>query len=100
MPWKPSDAIGKTKKAGTPKAAKQWAGTANAVLSKSGDEGKAVRIANAAVNKTKAQNKVFGAQVKPAAKPFGAFGGAKRAARASTKVTQMRRASRLEGKPL
>lgn len=96
MPWKPSDAIGKTKKASTPKAAKQWSGTANAVLSKSGDEGKAVRVANAAI----AKNKVFGQTVKPKPMPFGSFGGSKRAARASTKVTQMRRASRLEGKPL
>ncbi len=49
MPWKPSQA--KTRKAKSPAAKKQWASTANAVLRESGDEGKAVRIANAAVKK-------------------------------------------------
>jgi hypothetical protein len=53
MPWKPGAAAGKTKKAKSPAAKKQWASTANAVLKKSGDEGKAVRIANAAVKKRK-----------------------------------------------
>jgi hypothetical protein len=96
MPWKPSDAIGKTKKASTPGAKKQWAGAANAVLKKTGDEGKAVRIANAAV----AKNKVFGATVKPKEKPFGSFGGAKRAARASTRVTPASREKRLMGKAI
>lgn len=51
MPWSPADASGKTKKAKSPAAKKQWSATANAVLAKSGDEGKAVRIANAAVAK-------------------------------------------------
>ncbi len=53
MPWKPSDASSKTKKAKSPKAKRQWSATANTVLSKSGDEGKAIRIANAAVRKRK-----------------------------------------------
>lgn len=51
MPWSPKDAGGKTKKAKSPAAKKQWASTANSVLAKSGDEGRAVRIANAAVAK-------------------------------------------------
>lgn len=51
MPWSPKDAPGHTKKAKSPAARKQWAATADAVLKKSGDEGKAVRIANAAVAK-------------------------------------------------
>ena len=51
MPWKPSAASGKTRKAKTPAAKKQWSSTANAVLEKTGDEGRAVRIANAAVAK-------------------------------------------------
>lgn len=51
MPWSPHDSFQKTKKANTPKKKKQWASTANAVLEDSGDEGKAVRIANAAVAK-------------------------------------------------
>jgi hypothetical protein len=40
-----------TKAASSPHKKKIWASTANAVLAKSGDEGKAVRIANAAVKK-------------------------------------------------
>ncbi len=51
MPWDAKDAKGKTKKADTPAKGKQWAATANAVLDKDGDEGKAIRIANAAVAK-------------------------------------------------
>jgi uncharacterized protein YdaT len=54
MPWTPDDGPSRhTKKADTPASKKQWAATANAVLEKSGDEGKAVRIANAAVAKHK-----------------------------------------------
>lgn len=49
MPWSMASALGKTKKATTPSKKRQWAATANAVLSKSGDAGKAIRIANAAV---------------------------------------------------
>lgn len=51
MPWTPNDATRKTKKAKSPKAKRQWSATANAVLKKTGDEGKAVRIANAAVKR-------------------------------------------------
>jgi len=50
MPWKPGDGPARhTKQADTPAKKKQWASTANSVLKESGDEGKAVRIANAAV---------------------------------------------------
>jgi hypothetical protein len=52
MPWSPSDGPTRhTKKANTPGKRKQWSTVANSVLEKSGDEGKAVRIANAAVAK-------------------------------------------------
>lgn len=51
MPWKPSDAPKKTKKANTPKEKKQWASVANKVLKSTGDESKAVRIANASIKK-------------------------------------------------
>ena len=53
MPWSSADATKKTKKAKSPKAKKQWSSVANKVLKDSGDEGKAVRIANAAVAKRK-----------------------------------------------
>jgi uncharacterized protein YdaT len=55
MPWKMSDAPHKTHAASTPAKKKQWVGTANAVLAKTGDEGKAVRIANAVVKKGKSR---------------------------------------------
>lgn len=51
MPWSMSDAPAFTKKAKTPKAKRTFAKVANKVLAKSGDEGKAVRIANAVVKK-------------------------------------------------
>ena len=53
MPWRMSDATRFTKKANTSAKKKQFAATANAVLSKTGDEGQAIRIANAAVKKRK-----------------------------------------------
>lgn len=52
MPWSPSDGPARhTKKANTPGKRQQWSAVANKVLADSGDEGKAVRIANAAVAK-------------------------------------------------
>ena len=53
MPWKSTSARKHTKKASTPAKKRQWAKTANAVLKSTGDEGKAVRIANSAVKKRK-----------------------------------------------
>ena len=49
MPWKMSDATANTKKANTPAKKKQFAAAANSVLAKTGDDAKAIRIANAAV---------------------------------------------------
>lgn len=51
MPWTPKDSTGHTKKASNPATKKQWSATANAVLAKTGNEGQAIRIANAAVKK-------------------------------------------------
>lgn len=53
MPWTPKSAKKHTKKAATPKKKRQWSKVANKVLKETGDEGKAVRIANAAVKKNK-----------------------------------------------
>lgn len=58
MPWTMESAGKHTKKATTGAKKQQWASTANAVLEKSGDEGKAVRIANAAVKKHPSKKKV------------------------------------------
>ena len=57
MPWAMQDATHFTKKAKSPAAKKQFAVVANKVLAESGDEGKAIRIANAAVKKRKHKSK-------------------------------------------
>ncbi len=49
MPWTASDAVSHTKKANTKAKKKRWAKVANRVLSLTGDEGRAVRTANASV---------------------------------------------------
>jgi hypothetical protein len=49
MPWTPAQASQKTKKANTPKKRRQWRDVANGVLAKTGDEGRAIREANAVV---------------------------------------------------
>jgi len=51
MPWKPSDAAGKTKKADTSKEKDVWSRVANENLKKNGNEGRAIRAANAAIRK-------------------------------------------------
>ncbi len=53
MPWTPKDASSKTKKAKSPKAKRQWAHVADKVLAKTGDEGRAIREANAVVKRRK-----------------------------------------------
>ena len=57
MPWSDKDATAKTKKANTPAKKKQWAATANSVLSKTGDDATAVKIANAAVKRHPSKGK-------------------------------------------
>ncbi len=58
MPWKMQDATRFTKKAeGSPKAKRAFAEVANKVLAKSGDEGKAVRVANKVVAGIKEKQK-------------------------------------------
>jgi len=52
MPWKKEQAKQHNKKA-VAKKGEQWAATANAVLEKTGDDAKAIRIANAAIKKGK-----------------------------------------------
>lgn len=53
MPWTAKDAKGKTKKASSPTAKRQWARVADKVLAKTGDEGRAVREANSVVKRRK-----------------------------------------------
>lgn len=49
MPWQPEDAPGHTHKADTPHQCRLWSDVANNVFRETGDEGRAVRAANAAV---------------------------------------------------
>ncbi len=49
MPWTEKDAERFTKKANTPEKKTLWSSTANSILANTGDESKAVRMANAAV---------------------------------------------------
>lgn len=51
MPWKPSDAKKKNKKADTKAEQKQWAAVANKVLKSTRDDSKAIKAANAAIKK-------------------------------------------------
>ena len=51
MPWKPSDASSKTRKAKSPIAKRQWRDVANSVLAKTQDEGRAIREANAVIKR-------------------------------------------------
>jgi len=53
MPWGPEDAVKHNSKAKGYE--KLWARTATGALRSTGDDGKAIRIANAAVNKARAR---------------------------------------------
>lgn len=66
MPWSPNDAQRHTKKAATPEKRKVWSKVANQVLSKTNDEGRAVREANAVTGRIGHGKKKKG---KHAAKP-------------------------------
>ena len=51
MPWTAKDAKRHTKHAKSAKARRQWMHVANSVLERTGDEGRAVRSANAVVSR-------------------------------------------------
>lgn len=53
MPWTPKDAGKHNKAATNGKPAKQWAKVANSVLKRTGDDGRAIREANAVVRSGK-----------------------------------------------
>jgi len=53
MPWGAKDATRHTKKAKSAKAKRQWEHVANSALKRTGDEGRAVREANAVVARRK-----------------------------------------------
>ncbi len=58
MLWKPSDAPRHTKKATTAKKKRQFSDVANSVLAKTGDEGRAIREANAAVGRKRKNSNI------------------------------------------
>lgn len=58
MPWTPADATRHTKKANTPKKKRQFADVANSILARTGDEGRAIRGANAAVGRKHKGSKI------------------------------------------
>lgn len=49
MPWTPDDAEKHTHKANTPELQQLWAKVANESLDRDGDEGRAIREANAVI---------------------------------------------------
>jgi hypothetical protein len=53
MPWAAIDAAKKTHKANTSVKKRQWRDVANGVLKKTGNEGRAIREANAVVGRRK-----------------------------------------------
>jgi hypothetical protein len=53
MPWTPGDAKRHTKKANSPKKARQWGHVANDALEHGASEGSAIRQANAVVKRNK-----------------------------------------------
>ncbi len=57
MPWTPEDAPSHTKKATTDKAKRLWAEIANQVLARTGDEGRAIREANAVIAREAGKSK-------------------------------------------
>ncbi len=51
MPWTEADATRHTKMADTDKRRRQWAAVANRMLEEHGDDGAAIRAANAVVHR-------------------------------------------------
>ena len=60
MPWEPEDGPRHTHKADTRRLCRMWAQVANNVLAETGDEGRAVRAANAAVARAKRHARIEG----------------------------------------
>ena len=55
MPWTPSEASRFTRKAKSSKRKRQWAHVADSMLKRTGDDGAAIRAANAVVKKSQAK---------------------------------------------
>lgn len=57
MPWSPSQASAKSKKANTPKKKRMWSDVADSVLAKTGDEARAIKTANGVIKKRSKKRK-------------------------------------------
>lgn len=55
MPWSPGDVSRHNRSIKSPKRKAQWSAIANSVLKSSGDDGKAIRIANGVVKKSQSR---------------------------------------------
>jgi hypothetical protein len=55
VPWTPAEASRFTHKAKSPKRKRQWRDVANSMLKRTGDDGAAIRAANAVVKKSQAK---------------------------------------------
>jgi hypothetical protein len=60
MPWQPKDAPRHDKAADTPKLQRQWSDIADGVLKRTGDEGRAIREANAVIRRHEGEVKHTG----------------------------------------
>jgi uncharacterized protein YdaT len=60
MPWQPEDAPRHSHKADTEALRRMWSEVANKVLEETGDEGRAVRIANAVVARNRRKSMATG----------------------------------------
>ena len=58
MPWTAEDAERHTKKADNAKRQRMWAEIANSVLAETGDEGRAIREANAMVGRSRDRSRI------------------------------------------
>jgi uncharacterized protein YdaT len=57
MPWTPADVPRHNKSVKSPKRKHQWADVADSMLERTGDEGAAIRAANAVVKKSKSKSR-------------------------------------------
>ncbi len=60
MPWKPSQAHAHNKGINDPATARRWSKIANSMLQKSGDDAKALRVANGVIKESKMGKRIGG----------------------------------------
>lgn len=60
MPWSPKEAYGKNNGINDPATARRWSKIANSMLEKSGDDAKALRVANGVIRNSKMGKRIGG----------------------------------------